>query len=126
MMGRFGRGTGLLGGGLLVGLLAVSGGAQAIGKDEAAQQIAERFAVEVLDVKSGEIDGQAVWLVTVMKQGGNRNDAFQVTRLALDRDSGALLPAFRHRASGYDLPERPVQGERGDLRPDAMRSGTWR
>lgn len=117
---------GVTGGCLLLTLFALSSGAAAIGKDEAAQQIAERFQVEVLDVKPGEIDGQAVWLVTVMKQGGNRNDAFQVSRLALDRDSGELLPSFRHRTSGYDLPERQVFDYRGDLRPDAPRSGTWR
>lgn len=121
MMVRFGLGCGLL-----LALVALSSGAAAISKEEAAQQIAERFAVEVLDVKEGQIDGQAVWLVTVMKQGGNRNDAFQVSRLALDRDSGELLPSFRHRTSGYDLPERQVFDYRGDLRPDAPRSGTWR
>ncbi|MGF1609766.1 MAG: PepSY domain-containing protein [Kiloniellales bacterium] len=117
---------GLLSGALLVTQLVFSNSAAAISQDEAAQQIAERFAVEVLDVKAGQIDGQAVWLITVMKPGGNRNDAFQVTRLALDRESGELLPAFRHGTSGYELPERSVQGERIDLRPDALRSGTWR
>lgn len=121
MKGRFG-----LSGALLLGLLAVSTGAAAISEDEAARQIADRFSVRVLDVKPGKLDGQDVWLVTVMKEGGNRNDAFQVSRLAVDRESGALVPSFRHHESGYELPERQVVTDPTDVRPDAMRSGTWR
>lgn len=109
-----------------VAWVGVAGPAAAIDKDEAARRIAEAYDVEVLKVEEGEVGGLAVWMVTVMKGGGNRNDAFQVSTLAVDRDSGALVPSFRHRASGYDLPPSPGGGDTETLRPDAARSGTWR
>ena len=111
---------------LAAGWLGAAGPAAAIDKDEAARRIAETYDVEILKVEEGEVAGQAVWMVTVMKGGGNRNDAFQVSTLAVDRDSGELVPSFRHRASGYDLPPSPGGGDTETLRPDAMRSGTWR
>lgn len=106
--------------------LAVAGSAAAVDKDEAARRIAEAYDVQVLRIVEDELDGQAVWLITVMKAGGDRNDAFQVSTLAVDRDSGELVPAFRHRSSGYDLPPKPATGDTDAVRPDAMRSGVWR
>ena len=100
--------------------------AAAIDKDEAARKIAEAYDVQVLKVAESEIDGQPVWLVTLMKGGGDRNDAFLVTTLAVDRESGELVPSFRHLESGYELPPRPGGGDTDALRPDAMRSGVWR
>jgi hypothetical protein len=93
--------------------LAAAGPAAAISEDEAANRVAEAYDVQVLKVAEGEIDGQAVWLLTVMKGGGNRNDAFQVSTLAVDRDSG------------YDLPPKPATEDSGAVRPDAMRGGVW-
>ena len=79
--------------------------AQAAGSAEtASKQIAERYDVQVLKVRPGEIDGREVWLVTVMMPGGNSNGAFQVHVLAVDQQSGNLVPSFRHRADGYTLP----------------------
>ena len=92
---------------------------------EAKRQIEDSYDVEVLRVREGEIDGRGVWLVTVMVPPGNSNAAFMVSNLAIDRQTGDLVPSFRHRASGYDLPG----GRRNDkvgLRPDAARSRTWR
>lgn len=76
----------------------------AVSGDAASQQIAERFGVEVLRVRPGEIDGRPVWLLTVMQSGGDRNNAFQVHTLAVDRESGELVPSFRHHADGVTLP----------------------
>ncbi len=97
-----------------------------ITQEEAAKSVSEAFAVRVLKVREGEFDGQAVWLVTVMKDGGERNDAFQVTTLAIDRETGQLVPAFRHLASGYLLPGIDSKESKTGLRPDAARSRTWR
>ncbi len=76
----------------------------AVSADAASQQIGERFGVEVLKVQPGEIDGRAVWLLTVMQPAGDRNNAFQVHVLAVDRESGELVPSFRHHADGITLP----------------------
>lgn len=76
----------------------------AVGAEAAGKQVAERFDVQVLKVAPGEIDGRAVWLVTVMVPGGNSNSAFQVHRLAVDQESGDLVPSFRHHTEGYTLP----------------------
>jgi len=65
-------------------------------------------------------------MVTVMKAGGNSNDAFQVTTLAVDQDSGNLVPAFRHGPTGYALPDAANRDTRIEQRPDATRSGPWR
>lgn len=92
---------------------------------EAIRQVEESYGVEVLGVRASEIDERAVWLVTFMVPGGNSNAAFMVSSLAIDQQTGDLVPSFRHHASGYDVPG----GQRDDkvgLRPEAMRSGTWR
>ncbi len=98
----------------------------AVSEQEAAAKIAEAYDVRVLKVREGEIDGTAVWLITVMKGGGARNDAYQVTTLAVDRETGELVPSFRHRSSGYDLPGGQPRGDKAGLRPDAHRGRTWR
>ena len=97
-----------------------------ITQEEAAKFVNETFAVRVLKVREGDFEGQAVWLVTVMKDGGERNDAFQVTTLAVDRETGQLVPAFRHLASGYLLPGIDSKENKTGLRPDAARSRAWR
>lgn len=84
----------------------------AVSREAAAERIAQRFGVEVLAVRAGERDGRKVWLVTVMQPGGNRNNAFQVHVLAVDQESGELVPSFQHGASGYTLPPLPPGGER--------------
>ncbi len=92
---------------------------------EAKRQVEEAYEVEVLGVREGEIDGRAVWLVTVMMPPGDFNSAFMVSSLAIDRETGDLVPSFRHRASGYNLPGG-LRSDKVGLRPDAVRSRTWR
>lgn len=110
---------------LIAGLICSGNAAAQVTDQEAKRQVEESFDVEVLRVREGEIDGQAVWLVTVMVPSGDSNAAFMVSSLAIDRQTGELVPSFRHRASGYDLPGGG-RGDKAGLRPDAARSGTWR
>lgn len=105
--------------------LAPSGASAQVSAEQAGMQIAEAYDVEVLKVAEGEIDGAAVWLVTVMNAKGDYNEAFQVNVLAVDRQSGKLVPSFRHRASGYVLPPGG-RNDRTGVRPEAVRSGAWR
>lgn len=88
---------------LLAAALAVTGPAPAtaaVTEAEAAKSVAEAYDVRVLRVREGRIDGREVWLVTVMNPGGDFNEAFMVTTLAVDRQTGELVPAFRHGPSG--------------------------
>lgn len=98
----------------------------AVSESEAAKMVERTFDVEVLRTRAGQIDGHGVWLLTVMNRGGDFNTAFQVNTLAVDRDTGKLVPAFRHRESGYDLPGAERRDDKVGLRPDALRSHTWR
>jgi hypothetical protein len=84
----------------------------AVSQDAAAKRIAETYDVEVLKVQAGERDGRQVWLVTVMLPGGNRNNAFQVSVLAVDQETGELVSSFQHGSSGYSLPPLPPGAER--------------
>lgn len=113
---------------LALALVLWPGAAAALTKEEAERKVAETYGVEVISKKTraGEIDGRPVWFLTVMNPGGDFNAAFQVTTLAVDRDSGELVPAFRHRPSGYELPGPGSRGDKDGLRPDAARTRTWR
>lgn len=111
---------------MLLALAGAPGGAAraAVTEEQAAQRIASDYGVEILRVRAGEIDDRAVWLVTVMKPGGNSNDAFQVTTLAVDQETGDLVPNFR---PGSGAP--PDAGEistRIEQQPDVLRSRSWR
>ncbi|HEX9789621.1 MAG TPA: hypothetical protein VGA60_03070 [Kiloniellales bacterium] len=98
----------------------------AVTSEEAARMVAEQFSVKVLRVRAAVLDSTPVWLITVMNAGGNNNDAFQVNTLAVDQDSGELIPSFRHGASGYDLPGVHDRSTRIERRPESSRSGAWR
>ena len=91
---------------------AVSPAQAAVSQEAAAKRLAESYGVQVLKTRAGQLDGRKVWLVTVMQPGGDRNNAFQVHVLAVDQESGELVPSFQHRADGYTLPPLPPGGER--------------
>ena len=71
--------------------------------DELKQQIEQTYPVHVLGIRAIKADGKAAYAVTVMIRGGDFNDAFQVNTFIVDADTGALIPVFRHLASGYVL-----------------------
>ena len=108
-------------------LLPPQAASAAVSEEDASRLISERFDVQVLKVRAGEVGDRPVWLVTVMRSGGTRNDAFQVSTLAVDRETGDLVPAFRHRESGYDLPAARSGSGKSIQRPDAARARRiWR
>ena len=97
-----------------------------VSAEQAAAAIAKAYGVRVLKVVPTRIDGRAAYRVTVMNPGGNSNDAFRVTTIAVDAKTGKLIPQFRHRASGYGLSGAP-RYEPGPSRPDAAETGiVWR
>ncbi len=94
----------LVGVALLIGQASAATAQSELTSAAVAKQVADRFGVEVLRIVESEMDGRPVFLVTVMAPGGDYDGAFQVTRLMVDRATGALVSQFRHRAAGYDLP----------------------
>ncbi len=95
----------LLGFSFVVGLV-VTNSARAgarLSPDELKQQIEQTYPVQVLRIRAIKADGKAAYAVTVMIRGGDFNDAFQVNTFIVDADTGALIPVFRHLASGYVL-----------------------
>ncbi len=66
-----------------------------------AERIAKTYGVTVLKISNAEQDGSQVLLVTVMNPGGDFNEAFQVTNLVVDRQTGRLVSQFRHTPTGH-------------------------
>ncbi len=99
----------------------VAGRPSAVAAEVSEQQvranIAKVFGVRVLKLRRTRVAGKDAYLVTVMNPGGNFNEAFQVSTLAVDAETGRLIPAFRHRASGavmsaaptYETSRQPVE-----------------
>ena len=89
--------AGALGGALL---LAPTPAAAQMTGEQVANKIAAGFGVRVLKVRRSEVDGRAVFLVTVMNPGGDFDEAFQIITLAVDVKTGKLVSGFRHLSSG--------------------------
>lgn len=87
---------------LAVGLFAPFVKAAGFRKDEAAvaKRLEDAYGVKVLRIRSGEMNGLAVYIVTVMNPAGDFNSAFQVTTLAVDKASGALVSQYRQTPTG--------------------------
>jgi len=107
--------------------ISVSSAADAqVSARQASQQFAASYGVQVLKVRGAEIDGKRVYLLTVMNPKGDFNEAFQVTTVAVDADTGNLIAGFRHRSSGYDANQAPSFSPNLNS-PDTLRWGfVWR
>ena len=111
-------------------LLVAALGAAAVRADPAADkvaaEVARNYGVTVLRVTPARVDGRDAYAVLVMNHGGDDNDAFRVVTLVVDAASGALVPQFEHRDSGYVLPPAPDRGLRNDDSGPVIRSLTAR
>ncbi len=108
----------VVGGGILLAAPAWA----AMSADAVAAAIAEAYGVTVLRVVAIEEDGRSVFRVTMMNPGGDFDEAFQVNTLLVDADTGKLVSAFRHRASGHD-PSQAAAFEPNRQAPDALSRG---
>lgn len=86
------------------------------------ERIERRFDASVLSVEEDTVDGQAVWLVKLMRGGNGGNAAFKVDVITLDPDTGKTLrngvPALNpaHFLNATSIPML-------DRRPDAFPRG---
>lgn len=67
---------------------------------EARRAIADSYGAEVLRVEATERDGVPVFILKVMNPAGDFDEAYQVNVLVMNRQTGQLVPQFRHRSSG--------------------------
>jgi hypothetical protein len=100
--------------------------AAALTADEVRQRISTEFGVRVLKVRPGRLDGRSVFLVTVMNPGGDFNEAFQVTVLAVDAATGKMVPAFRHLPSGRRVNQAPSHEPNRQPADTFRRGRSWR
>ncbi len=80
-------------------LLAAPAGAE-MSVDAIIQKIEADYAVTVLRVKSVADGARRLFAVTIMNPGGDFNEAFQVTTIVVDAETGTLARQYRHRAAG--------------------------
>jgi len=107
MRGRSPRRLALAASVAIVAALAAAPSAWAQGvksAEEISAAVAQEFGVEVLRIVAADADGRPAYRVTVMNPGGDSDGAFQVTTLVVDAETGGLIPQFRHKAAGYELP----------------------
>jgi hypothetical protein len=88
------------------------------------QRIEKAYPVQVLRVDPTEVDGRPALAVRVMNKASGQNGGFGVTTLVVDAETGELVPAFRHRVSGYTLPDQVSGDPRQVNVPE--RGSTWR
>ena len=90
--------------------------------------VEQTYNVQVLRVTAAELeDGTAVYKVAAMKPGTAGNAAYMVSTLTVDAATGLALPAFRHHAEGYNLPQGGnYEPNRTSNNPAVARGHTWR
>lgn len=97
-----------------------------VSEAEVSAMIEESYPVQVLKVEAGEVDGESAWMVTVMNTGGNFNEAFAVNTLAVDRQTGELIPAFQSGPNGSGGGEIIGGADKDGVNPTRARDGVWR
>lgn len=100
--------------------------AEALSPDSVAAAVADRYGVKVLRVTPAERDGKQLLDLVVMNPGGNFNEAFKVTTLVVDAETGDLVPQFRANDTGYVLPQAPNREPPADGSGAAIRRETFR
>ena len=117
---------------LLAGAVAAPAFAQAAPASKPADEVKgiveQTYNVQVLRVTPAELeDGTAVYKVAAMKPGTAGNAAYMVNTLTVDAATGLALPAFRHHAAGYSLPNGgSYEPNRTSNNPAVARGHTWR
>ncbi len=99
---------------------------RALSPDAVAVSLAQRFYVKILRVTPIERDGKNLFAVVVMNPGGNFNEAFKVTTLVVDAETGDLVAQFRDEDSGYHLPPAANRQPPADESGAAIRRETFR
>ncbi len=114
---------------LAIAVLATTAPAEAqrLTAEAAARQVAEAYGVEPLRVREMRLeDGRLAYAITVMTPGSDSNDAFMVTTLLVDAQSGELVPQFRHTPTGHEFSDAPSNVPPTESDGPALRRGITR
>ena len=90
-------------------LIVLSGatGAEAKSPADIAAEVEKSRGVKVLKLQETMVEGRTAYIVTVMNPSGESNSAFQVERILVDAETGAVLPTLRHGPTGLSLAAGP-------------------
>lgn len=122
---RRGALAGLVAAMFLSAVLAPLPSLAAVDQDTLKQRVAEEFDAEVLKVEEGTLDGQKVFYVTMMRQGGNDNAAFKVDTVAFHAETGEPLRGqIPERRGSENLPS--MRTGLTEKQPDVLRGRAWR
>jgi len=114
---------------LSIAMVAGSGpaSAQRLTAQEAGQRVAESYGVEVLRVRDMRTaDGRRAYAVTVMAPGGDNNEAFQVTTLLVDPQTGDLISQYRQTPTGHEISGAPSNVPPTEVEGPALRRRSTR
>ncbi|PIW27927.1 MAG: hypothetical protein COW30_08915 [Rhodospirillales bacterium CG15_BIG_FIL_POST_REV_8_21_14_020_66_15] len=75
-------------------VFANTGPANAMTSTEVSAKVAKDSSVTVLKIEPKTQEGRAVYAVTIMRPGGNRNDAYQVNKIIVDQKTGEPVLQF--------------------------------
>ena len=114
---------------LAAALLTPLARAAPLDETEIRRRVETAYGVKVLRIEPLPDDKAAAQLelrVKVMSTQPDANGAFGVTTLVIDAETGQPVPQFRHRPSGYDLPDTLDPTPRQDIVPKPEHGTTWR
>ncbi len=94
-------------------------------ESKARAAIEETYGVQVLSVEEIGKDGWQAFVVKVMNPPGDFDEAFQVNTLVIDRQTGLLVPQFRHLPAGHQM-SAPSLGSAGEGSGEILRRGSIR
>lgn len=90
-----------------------------------AQQLAQRYGVQVVHADRELLDGKPVYRMVVMNPGGDFNEAYAVHTLVVNALTGTLVSQFEHLPSGYELASPSNRTPRDDGSGDTIRRETF-
>lgn len=86
------------------------GAANAADPEQVKKRIEQAFGVKVLRISRVKRGKQQLYVVRTLTQAAAHNDSWQVNELLVEPKSGALVPTFQHRTSGYGF-DGPADGD---------------
>ena len=100
--------------------------AQQLMSESAARKAIElAYGVQVIGVEAGDKDGWQFFAVRVMNPAGDFNEAFMVSVLVVDRQTGKIVRQYRQGDNGAESSGPERRGVRADtgpvLRRESMR-----
>lgn len=95
---------------VLACFVGMPGAAGAADPEQLRKRIEQTYGVKVLRISRVKRGKRQYYVVRTLTQPEIHNDAWQVNELLVEPKSGALVPTFQHRTSGYGF-DGPGNGD---------------